>query len=154
MTIELAPNLQSVLYNPLDLTLMDLEKDVFTNKLDTFTFLHKGILDEYRKLITLCQILYEIYPEFRDDKFTHSEVIYQISLVLENFPFWILSPQNTYLVKLHLEQAKKYGVIHTKRLQAIQFTLKTLEECKIIYPASFQEAWIDAQRQKSQEHEF
>ena len=152
MTIKLASNLRSILYNPLDMTLMDLEDDMFQSKSATFTFQEKGVFDEYSKLITLCRVLHEIYPEFRDVKFTHSEVIYQVTLVQENLPFWILSPRIAYLIEIHLEQAKKYGVIHTKRLQAIQFTLKTLEECKIIYPGSFQQAWIDVH--KHQQDEF
>lgn len=152
---DLSNDLADILYNPLkDLTVKDYDQNVFENKPPEFTFLNQDCLEGYTKLIALTTTLYEIYPHLKDDKYTHSEVIYLLTVVLDNFPFWLLPKGTAYLVKLHLQQAKKFGIIHTKRLQAISFALKTLKESRILYPSPFQQAWLESMNSREEQDEF
>ena len=152
---DLSNDLADILYNPLkDLTVKDYDQNVFENKPPSFTFMNQDVLEGYTKLIALTRVLYEIYPYRKTDKYTHSEVIYLLTMVLDNFPFWLLYKPTAYLVKLHLQQAKKFRITHPKRLQAISFALKTLEESKIIYPGAFQQAWLEYMNSREEKDEF
>lgn len=133
------------------LTVQNPEHLTFFGSDAEYSFKTKKSWTKYKQFLALIQQLKTISKnDIQDSSFlTHSEIIYLGEVIINNFPFYLFSPENSYLLTLHLNRILEEGLIHSRRAIAAQFALKIIEASNLLYPATFDKAFQASNEQNS-----